>query len=106
MKPTPQISSQPTNRQRLPLTDYHYQSTVETDGKRSASLAKIPCAAVKQARAAHELRCFWKLSTGFFGAEAKIDYATELLLFTLITALSAWPVIAMIVAVTRMVRNY
>ena len=95
MKPTPSISSQPTDRQNFPLTDYQYQSTLET-----------PRAAVKQTRAAHDLRGFWKLSTGFFGAEAKLNYATEFMLFSLITALSTWPVISMLVAVTRMVRNY
>ena len=95
MKPTPQISSQSIDRQNFPLTDYNYQSTLET-----------PRAALKEAHGSHRLHGLWKLSTGFFGAEAKLDYATELLLFSVITVLSAWPVISMAVAITRMVRNY
>ena len=95
MKPTPQTSSQPVDRQNFPLTDYQYQSTLET-----------PRTAVKETHGSRRLQDFWKLSTGFFGAEAKLDYATELLFFSLITALSAWPVISMVVALTRMVRNY
>ncbi len=48
----------------------------------------------------------WKLSAAFFGAEAQRDYLVELALFTLITGVSAWPIVSMFIAVTRMVRNY
>ena len=44
--------------------------------------------------------------SGFFGAETSRQYVAELLLFILITGISAWPIISAIVAVTRLVRNY
>ena len=95
MKPTPLINSRHNTKRTLPLTDYNYQPTLET-----------PAATVKTNRSAQELRGFWRLATGFFSVEAKLDYASELVLFSLITAISAWPIIMMIEAVTRMVRNY
>jgi hypothetical protein len=96
MKPTPQLNPQPTERQRLPLTDYYYQS-----GRKSA------CGGgVKKLRAPRDVRGFWKLSAGFFGMEARVDYALEFALFSVITALSAWPVIAVAQALSRLTRNY
>jgi hypothetical protein len=95
MKPTPQVSSEQTYRKSFPLTDYQYQSAVE------ASLA-----GVKETHGAHPLRATWKLSAEFFGAEVARDFAIEFALFTLIAGLSAWPIISMLVAVVRMVRNY
>ncbi|MEP7013952.1 MAG: hypothetical protein ABI925_00775 [Verrucomicrobiota bacterium] len=95
MKPTLEIPS-PTHQQNFPLTDYHYQpTTLETSH-----------VAAKETLTTPELRGLWRLSTGFFNAEAKLDYATELLGFSIITALSVWPIITTIVAITRMVRNY
>ena len=94
MKPTPQISSRHNTRRIFPPTDYAYRTQLENPG------------VAKQTPAAHELHGFWKLSTGFLGAEAKLIYATELLLFSVITTISAWPIVSAIVAVTRMVRNY
>ena len=49
---------------------------------------------------------FHKLSSEFFGAEASRDYVAELLFFTLITGIAAWPVMSMLIAVIRMIRNY
>lgn len=95
MKPTPQFNPQPSNRQRGPLTDYHYQF------KPSPS-----CAGVRKLRASHDVGGFWKLGAGFFGMEARIDYALELALFSVITALSAWPVLAAFQALSRLPRNY
>jgi hypothetical protein len=103
MKPTPQISSkqrnshcdsrEPAESRSFPSTDYNFQVTAEACGGVST---------ISQ----EKLRTFRKLSTEFFGAEAARDYATELLLFALITGVSAWPVISALVAVTRLVRNY
>ena len=95
MKPTPQISHNHHALRSFPLTDYHYQSTLE--GPRSG---------VKETREAQPGRAIWKLGAEFFGVEARIDYAAEFALFTLIGGLSAWPIISMLVAVIRMVRNY
>jgi hypothetical protein len=103
MKPTPQISSkQPDSHcdsrirgdsPSYPSTDYNFQSTVEARGSSSTiSQEKLPT--------------FRKLSSEFFGAETSREYFSELLLFTVITAVSAWPIVSMIVAVTRLVRNY
>ena len=96
MKPTPQLNPQPTERQRLPLTNYYYHS-----GRNSACSG-----VVRKLRAPHDVRGFWKLSAGFFGFEARVNYALELALFSVITALSAWPVIAAAHALSRLTRNY
>lgn len=53
-----------------------------------------------------KLPAFHKLSSGLFGAEKTRDHVAELLLFTIIAAISAWPIVSMLVAVTRLVRNY
>ena len=49
---------------------------------------------------------FHKLSSNFFGTEASRDYIAELLFFLLITGLAAWPVVSMLIAVIRLIRNY
>jgi hypothetical protein len=104
MKPTPQISRNqggprldsgvPCEPKSFPLTDYSLQATVEAPASSSADLPKT------------ELRAFRKVSNEFFGAEASRDYIAELLFFIVITAISAWPIVSMFVAVTRLVRNY
>jgi len=94
MKPTPQISHDQHVSRSFPLTDYNFQTTID---------AKLNSSAV---RPATKSPAFYKLSREFFGAEMSRDYVVELLLFTLITAVSAWPIISSLVAVTRLVRNY
>jgi len=104
MKPIPQISqnqrsSRRDNRARrgngtvLP-TDYYYRPTAETQLSSSAG------------RPAAKLPAFHKLSSEFFGTEASRDYVAELLYFVLITGIAAWPVVSLLIAVTRMIRNY
>jgi hypothetical protein len=95
MKPTPQISSEANNRKTFPLTDYHYQATTET-----------PRASAKEARGAAPVLSIWKLSADFLANEATRDFAVEFGLFGLIAGLSGWPILSMLVAVTRMIRNY
>ena len=94
MKPTPQIDPIEDASRSFPLTDYNFQATAETQTSSSAvlSAAKSPA--------------FHKLSSEFFGAEAIRHHIIELLLFVLITGLSAWPIISMIAALIRLVRNY
>ncbi len=53
-----------------------------------------------------KLPAFHKLSSEFFGAETSRRHLAELLFFILITGLVAWPVVSMLIAVTRLVRNY
>jgi hypothetical protein len=103
MKPTPQISPDQRNSRcdnrtpddswNFPSTDYNFQSTTEACGGVST---------ISQ----EKLRPFWKLSSEFFRAENRRHHATELLLFALISGISAWPIISALVAVTRLVRNY
>jgi len=104
MKPIPQIndkqrSSRRDNRARrgnrrgLP-TDYNYRPTAETQLSSAAG------------RPAVKLPAFHKLSSEFFGAEASRDYVAELLFFLLITGIAAWPVVSMLIAVIRLIRNY
>jgi hypothetical protein len=101
MKPTPQISSKqrnsrcdsraPSESRSFPSTDYNFQSTAEAcDGASTISPKK--------------LRTFRKMSTEFFATENSRDHATELLLFALITGVSAWPIISMIAALAQMIR--
>jgi hypothetical protein len=103
MKPTPQISPAqrnsrcdnrtPDHSRNFPSTDYNFQSTTEASGSVST---------ISQ----EKLRPFWKLSSEFFSVENRRHHATELLLFALISGISAWPIISALVAVTRLVRNY
>jgi hypothetical protein len=82
------------SRQSFPLTDYTYRPTVETQVNPSVG------------RPATKSPAFHKLSSEFFGAERSRDYIAELLFFILITGLAAWPVMSMLIAVIRMIRNY
>ena len=102
MKPPPQISPDqrnsrcdnrtPDDSRNFPSTDYNFQSTTEACGSVST---------ISQ----EKLRTFWKLSSEFFSAENRRHHATELLLFALISGISAWPIISALVAVTRLVRD-
>ncbi len=49
---------------------------------------------------------FHKLSSEFLGGETSWDYVAELLFFILITGIAAWPVVSMLIAVIRLIRNY
>ena len=104
MKPIPQINhnergsrhknrGRHSNRTLLP-TDYNYHSTSEVQVNSSA------------ARPTTKLPAFHKLSSEFLGAERSRDYIAELSFFVLITGIAAWPVMSMLVAVVRMIRNY
>ena len=80
--------------QRFPLTDYNYRPAAETQVNSSVS------------RLATKSPAFHKLSSEYLGAEASRDYVAELLFFVLIIGIAAWPLISMLIAVTRLVRNY
>jgi hypothetical protein len=94
MKPIPQIDPIEHTHRSFPLTDYNFHANAETQTSSSATLsaAKSPA--------------FHKISGEFFGAEAIRNHIVELFLFVLIAGLSAWPIISMIVALIRLVRNY
>jgi hypothetical protein len=81
-------------RQSFPLTDYNYHPTAEAEVNSPAGRPAIKSPA------------FHKLSNEFLGAEAGRDYVAELLYFALITGLAAWPIMSMLIAVVRMIRNY
>ncbi|HYR23312.1 MAG TPA: hypothetical protein VEP30_10385 [Chthoniobacterales bacterium] len=88
MKPTPQIS----HNTGFPLTDYNYQPTGD---------AKIAAG-----RPVGKLTGFHKLSSDYLGTELVRDFAVEFSAFTVIALISAWPILASIVAVARMARGY
>ena len=104
MKPIPQISQNQRGSRRdngarrkhpsSPLAEYNYRPTAETQLSSSAGqpVAKSPA--------------FYKLSSEFFGAETSRNYVAELLFFVLSTGIAAWPVMSMLIAVIRMIRNY
>ncbi|MFL6501187.1 MAG: hypothetical protein ACJ8LL_10815 [Candidatus Udaeobacter sp.] len=77
------------------LTDYNYRPTAE-------AAEVIPTAD----RQAIESPGFYKLSSEFLAAETSRDYAAELSFFVLITGIAAWPIVSMLIAVVRMIRNY
>jgi hypothetical protein len=94
-----QRGSRRENRERLshqsfPLTDYNYRPTAEAEAISTADRPAIKSPA------------FHKLSSEFLGAETSRHYVAELLFFILITCLAAWPIISMLIAVVRMIRNY
>jgi hypothetical protein len=82
------------NHQSFPLTDYNYRPTREAEAISPAGrpVTKSPA--------------FHKLSSEFLGAETSRDYIAELLFFILITGIAAWPIMSMLIAVIRMIRNY
>jgi hypothetical protein len=82
------------SHQSFPLTDYNYRPTAETQAGSSAG------------QPATKPPAFHKLSSQFLGTETSRDYITELSFFILITGLAAWPVMSMLIAVIRMIRNY
>ena len=104
MKPTLQISQTQRawrhdnrawrNHPSFPLTNYNYRPTAKNQVSSSA------------ARPATKVPAFHKLSCEFFATEMSRDYVTQFLLFTLIGGVSAWPIISMLLAVSRLVRNY
>jgi hypothetical protein len=82
------------SHQSFPLTDYNYHPTTESQVNSSARWRATNSPA------------FHKLSSEFLGSETSRDYVAELLFFILITGLAAWPVMSMLIAVVRMIRNY
>ncbi len=82
------------NHQNFPLTDYNYRPTADAEAISPAGRPTIKSPA------------FHKISSEFFGAETSRDYVAELLFFILITGIAAWPIMSMLVAVVRMIRNY
>jgi hypothetical protein len=104
MKPTLQINHKDRGsprddrarrgRQSFPLTDYNYRPTPDAEAISPAGRPAIKSPA------------FHKLSSEFLGAETSRDYVAEFLFFILITCLAAWPIMSMLIAVVRMIRNY
>ena len=104
MKPTLEINDKqrgsrrddraPRSHQSFPLTHYNYRATAEAEAISPAGRQAIKSPA------------FHKLSSEFFGTEASRDYVAELLYFVLITGIATWPVMSMLIAVVRMIRNY
>ncbi len=82
------------SHQSFPLTDYNYHPTAETKVSSSAG------------RPARKSPAFHRLSSEFLGGETGRDYLAELLFFIVITGLAGWPIMSMLIAVIRMIRNY
>ena len=82
------------SHQSFPLTDYNYHPTAESQVNSSVGwrATKPPA--------------FHKLSSEFLGGETSRDYLAELLFFIVITGLAVWPIMSMLIAVIRMIRNY
>jgi hypothetical protein len=82
------------NHKNFPVTDHNYHPTTETQVSSSTAwrTAKLPA--------------FHKLSSEFLGGETSRHYVVELLFFVVLTGLAAWPIMSMLIAVIRMIRNY
>jgi hypothetical protein len=78
----------------FPLTDYNYLPTAET---KTGFAAGPP---------AQKLPAFYKLSSEFFGVEESRHYLAEFSAFTLLGLITAWPIMSMVDAVTRLIGNY
>jgi len=82
------------SHQSFPLTDYNYHPTAERQVNSATSWRATKSPA------------FHTLSNEFLGAETSRDYIAELLFFIVITGIAVWPIISMLIAVVRMIRNY
>ena len=82
------------SHQSFPLTDYNYHPTAESQVNSATSWRATKSPA------------FHKLSSEFLGGETSRDYLAELLFFIVITGLAAWPIMSMLIAVIRLIRNY
>ena len=78
----------------FPLTDYNYHPTAESQVNSATSWRATKAPA------------FHKISSEFLGAETSRDYIAELLFFILITGIAVWPIMSMLIAVIRLIRNY
>jgi hypothetical protein len=94
MKPTPQITPSQLAPRSFPLTDYNFQPTTKAPANTAVASATTKSPA------------FHKLSSEVFAKKTTGDYFAELFVFIVISALVAWPVLSMLHAITRMVRNY
>lgn len=94
MKPTPPITPNQHGRRSFPVTDYNFQPTAE---------APVNTATVHTAK---KSPAFHKLSSEVFDRKTSGEYFAELFVFVVISGLVAWPVLSMLHAITRMVRNY
>jgi hypothetical protein len=89
MKPTPQTSQ---NRHTgFPSMNYNFQTTDDP---------KSSCSNVYPAKKSPG---FHRLSSEFFGEEAYRDYVTNFLVFSVLGLITAWPIMSMLIAVTRLV---
>ena len=91
MKPTPQISPRERGAPSFPLTDYNFQATGDPNSG---------CSSVYPGEKSIP---FHRLSSEFFGAEAYRDYVVEFSAFTVLGLITAWPIMSMLIAVTRLI---
>jgi hypothetical protein len=89
MKPTPQTS--PNRHTGFSSMDYNFQATGDPQSS---------CSSVYPAKKSPP---FHRLSSEFFGAEAYRDYVTNFLVFSVLGLITAWPIMSMLIAVTRLV---
>ena len=104
MKPTHHISSDlrrldangavPCGPRQFPATEFHYRAIAEPRGG----------ALSESNRYLSELRTFREVATRFSGNEASRTFVAELVLFILIAAVSAWPIMSMIAALRQMLK--
>src|SRR5947207_11375458 len=91
MKTTPQISQ---NRHTgFPSMDYNFQATGDP---KSSSSNVYP---------AKKSPPFHRLSSEFFGAEESRHHLVEFSAFTVLGLITAWPIMSMLIAVTRLDRK-
>jgi hypothetical protein len=84
----------PSGPKQFPGIECDYRAITEPRG------GALP----KSSRYLSELRTFREVATRFFGNETSRTFVVELVLFILITAVSAWPIISMIAALRQMLK--
>jgi len=89
MKTTPQISH--NRNSGFPVTDYNFQATGDPESS---------CSNVYPAKKSPP---FHRLSSEFFGAEESRHHLVEFSAFTVLGLITAWPIMSMLIAVTRLV---
>ena len=77
----------------FPLTDYQFRSSAEAHSVSALLPGKT-----------RRVSSFWKLSSEFLGHETSRDYVKEAFFFSVIVAVSAWPIMQMIQALAGLVR--
>ena len=95
MKPLSPNNRQRPSRLRHPILDGQYHASESNFRAASTPLKRSP------AKAASSFR---RLSSGFLNTEMKRDYVAEAFFFAIIVAVSAWPIVPTLRALSALLK--